>query len=77
MFTKAKLYLLLGAAFVCGLLGIYSRGVHQGVTQAQRDLDAQRLRNLQRKAKVKDDLDASDIARLAELSRKWVRTKDR
>ena len=43
---KLQLYALVGAAFVLGLIGIYSTGVARGQDKIKRKIDEKRLANL-------------------------------
>ena len=74
MFTKAKLYLAAGAAFVLGLLGIYWRGRSAGA-EAERNERMSRRVDAMRKAKdVRDEV--QDDPYFVDRAHQWVRKDD-
>lgn len=75
MFTKAKLYLAAGAAFVLGLLGIYWRGRSEGA-EAERNERMSRRVDAMRKAKdVRDEVQNDPY--FVDRAHRWVRKDDR
>ena len=72
--TRIQLYLLLGAAFILGAVGIYASGVQRGIDRTQRRIDGRRLDNMRTAKDVKDDVEVLDDVDLAARARRWVRT---
>jgi hypothetical protein len=73
MFGKLQLYALIGAAFVLGLLGIYSAGISRGQDKVRRKIDASRISNLQTNKEISDEINSLDDPYLVQSARKWVR----
>jgi len=73
MFGKLQLYALIGAAFVLGLLGIYSAGISRGQDKVRRKIDASRISNLQTNKEISDEINSMDDPYLVQSARKWVR----
>lgn len=70
---KIQLYGLVAAAFILGLLGIYSAGISRGQDKIRRKIDEKRLNNLQTHKDVDDEIDTLNDASLADRANKWVR----
>lgn len=70
---KLQLYALIGAAFVLGLIGIYSTGVARGQDKIKRKIDEKRLSNLNTQKEIKDEVKTLDDTELSERASTWVR----
>ena len=70
---KLQLYALIGAAFVLGLIGIYSTGVARGQDKIRRKIDEQRLSNIKMQKVIDDEIKAMDDTELSERANTWVR----
>lgn len=70
---KLQLYALVGAAFVLGLIGIYSTGVARGQDKIKRKIDEKRLSNLNTQKEIKDEVKTLDDTELSERASTWVR----
>ena len=73
MFGRLQLYALIGAAFMLGLLGIYSAGISRGQDKVRRKIDASRISNLQTNKEISDEINSMDDPYLVQSARKWVR----
>ena len=74
---KLQLYALIGAAFVLGLIGIYSTGVARGQDKIKRKIDEKRLSNLNTQKEIKDEVKTLDDTELSERASTWVRKDNR
>jgi len=74
---KLQLYALIGAAFVLGLIGIYSTGVARGQDKIRRKIDEQRLSNIKMQKVIDDEIKAMDDTELSERANTWVREDKR
>tara|TARA_Y100000287_G_scaffold134266_1_gene109167 strand:- start:4371 stop:4610 length:240 start_codon:yes stop_codon:yes gene_type:complete len=74
---KLQLYALVGAAFVLGLIGIYSTGVARGQDKIKRKIDEKRLSNLNTQKEIKDEVKTLDDTELSERASTWVRKDNR
>ena len=74
---KLQLYALIGAAFVLGLIGIYSTGVARGQDKIRRKIDEQRLSNIKMQKVIDDEIKAMDDTELSERATSWVRKDKR
>lgn len=72
--SRIQLYLLIGAAFILGVLGIYASGVQRGIDRTQRKIDERRLDNMRIAKDVEDDVEILDDVDLAARAKRWVRT---
>jgi len=70
---KLQLYALVGAAFVLGLLGIYSAGVVRGQDKIKRKIDEKRLANVRSQRKITNEIDDLDQDELFHRGTKWMR----
>jgi hypothetical protein len=70
---KLQLYALVGAAFVLGLLGIYSAGVARGTDKVKRKIDEKRLANVRSQRKITDEINDLDEDELYHRATKWMR----
>ena len=74
---KLQLYALVGAAFVLGLIGIYSTGVARGQDKIKRKIDEKRLSNLNTQKEIIDEVKSMDDTELSERASTWVRKDNR
>ena len=74
---KLQLYALVGAAFVLGLIGIYSTGVARGQDKIKRKIDEKRLSNLNTQKEIIDEVKTLDDTELSERASTWVRKDNR
>jgi len=74
---KFQLYALVGAAFVLGLIGIYSTGVARGQDKIKRKIDEKRLSNLKIQKVIDDEIKAMDDTELSDRASTWVRKDKR
>ena len=70
---KLQIYALVGAAFVLGLLGIYSAGVVRGQDKIKRKIDEKRLANVRSQRKITNEIDDLDQDELFHRGTKWMR----
>jgi len=70
---KLQVYALVGAAFVLGLLGIYSAGVARGQDKIKRKIDEKRLANVRSQRKITNEIDDLDQDELFHRGTKWMR----
>jgi len=77
MLPRLQLYALIGAAFVLGLLGIYSAGIARGQDKVKRKMDEDRLNNFKTHKDVTDEINQMDDTSLADRANKWVRKDPR
>jgi len=70
---KLQIYALVGAAFVLGLLGIYSAGVARGQDKIKRKIDEKRLANVRSQRKITNEIDDLDQDELFHRGTKWMR----
>ena len=73
LWTRLQLYLLIGAAFVLGAVGIYASGVHRGVDRTKRRIDERRLENMRTAKEVEDEIETLDDVDLVRRASEWVR----
>lgn len=74
---KLQLYALIGAAFVLGLIGIYSTGVARGQDKIKRKIDEKRLSNIKMQKVIDDEIKSMDDTELSERATSWVRKDNR
>ena len=74
--ARIQLYLLIGAAFILGVVGIYFSGVQRGIDRTKRRIDEQRLDNFRAAMEVEDEIESMDDMHLAERANEWVRESD-
>ena len=71
--ARIQLYLLLGAAFILGAVGIYASGVQRGIDRTKRKIDERRLDNMQTAKEVQDEVEILDDVDLVRRASEWVR----
>lgn len=67
------MYALIGAAFMLGLLGIYSAGIARGQDKVKRKIDEDRLRNIKMQKDIDDEINSLNDDNFANRAREWVR----
>lgn len=72
--SRIQLYLLIGAAFVLGAIGIYASGVQRGIDRQRRQIDRARLDAVNKAKEIEDEVNADPD--LAARARRWVRNDD-
>lgn len=75
LFSRLKLYALLGAAFLLGLVGIYAAGMQNGIARLQNETNRRRLDSIREAKEVEDEIEIMDDVDLATRARDWVRRK--
>lgn len=71
MLSRIQLYLLIGAAFVLGALGIYASGVQRGIDRQRDRLGRARLSKIAEAKEIEDEVRGDpDVAGRAQ---RWVR----
>jgi len=70
---RIQLWLLVCAAFVLGILGIYSAGIARGTDKVKRKMDAKRLDNFKTSKEVTDEISELDDTELSDRAAHWVR----
>ena len=73
MVSRIQLYLLIGAAFLLGAVGIYASGIQRGIDRTQARVDRARLKSMQVAKEVEDEIEILDDVNLADRARQWVR----
>jgi hypothetical protein len=71
--SKLQLYLLIGAAFILGVLGIYSSGIARGQDKIKRKMDQKLIDDMRLAKDVDDEINSMDDDRLSQLANMWVR----
>ena len=77
MLGKLQFYALIGAAFVLGLLGIYSVGVTRGQDKIKRRIDEKRISNMTDQKEISDEVRNLDDTELSDRAAPWVRQDKR
>ena len=74
MLPRVQLYLLIGAAFVLGAVGIYASGVQRGIDRQRSRIDRDRLSKIAEAKEIEDEVRGDpDVASRAQ---RWVRRDD-
>jgi len=74
MLPRVQLYLLIGAAFVLGAVGIYASGVQRGIDRQRSRIDRDRLSKITEAKEIEDEVRSDpDVASRAQ---RWVRRDD-
>lgn len=71
--ARLQMYALIGAAFMLGLLGIYSAGIARGQDKVKRKIDEDRLRNIKMQKDIDDEINSLNDDNFANRAREWVR----
>ena len=72
--ARIQLYLLIGAAFFLGVVGIYASGVQRGIDRQRGQLDRARLDKIGQAKEIKDEINADPD--IVDRARHWVRHDD-
>lgn len=72
--SRIQLYLLIGAAFILGALGIYASGVQRGIDKQRTRIDRTRLDAIGKAKEIEDEVNADPD--LAARAQRWVRNDD-
>ena len=70
---RLQMYGLMAAAFMLGLMGIYSAGVARGQDKIKRKLDARRISVMKSNKEITDEVNALDDTSLADRANEWLR----
>jgi len=70
---KLQMYGLMAAAFMLGLIGIYSAGVARGQDKIKRKIDEKRLANMRSQKEITNEIGELDEDELYHRGTKWVR----
>jgi len=76
LFSRIQLYLLIGAAFLLGAVGIYVNGVQRGIDRTKRKIDERRLDNMHTAKEVQNEVEILDDVDLVRRASEWVRKSD-
>jgi hypothetical protein len=72
--SRIQLYLLIGAAFVLGAVGIYASGVQRGIDRQRGRIDRNRLSKIAEAKEIEDEVRSDpDVVGRAQ---RWVRHDD-
>jgi len=71
--VRIQLYALICAAFVLGVLGIYSSGIARGQDKIKRKLDKKLIDNMRTAKDVDDEISELNDTSLADRANKWLR----
>ena len=71
--ARIQLYALICAAFVLGVLGIYSSGIARGQDKIKRKLDKKLIDNMRTAKDVDDEISELNDTSLADRANKWLR----
>tara|TARA_B100001287_G_scaffold17860_2_gene13285 strand:+ start:6909 stop:7136 length:228 start_codon:yes stop_codon:yes gene_type:complete len=71
--ARLQMYALIGAAFMLGLLGIYSAGIARGQDKVKRKIDEDRLKKMKLQKDVDDEINSLNDDNFADRARNWVR----
>lgn len=72
--TRVKLYLMVGAAFFLGLMGIRAKLLAEGEVRLKAKLDAERVLAAGRAKEIRDEVEAFDRDTLRGRATVWVRS---
>jgi len=76
LFSRIQLYLLIGAAFLLGAVGIYVNGVQRGIDRTRNKINEKRIENYRTATETRKEVEILDDAHLATRAQDWVRNKD-
>ena len=71
--ARLQMYALIGAAFMLGLLGIFSAGIARGQDKVKRKIDEDRLKKMKLQKDVDDEINSLNDDNFADRARNWVR----
>jgi len=71
--ARIQLYLLIGAAFFLGVVGIYASGVQRGIDRTRNKINEKRLDDVRAAKEVEDEIESLGDTSLADRANEWVR----
>ena len=71
--ARIQLYLLIGAAFILGAVGIYASGVQRGIDRTRNKINEKRLDDVRAAKEVEDEIESLGDTSLADRANEWVR----
>ncbi len=71
--ARIQLYALICAAFVLGVIGVYSAGIVRGQDKIKRKLDKKLIDNMRTAKEVDDEISELNDTSLADRANRWVR----
>lgn len=71
--ARIQLYVLICAAFVLGIIGVYSVGIARGQDKIKRKLDKKLIDNMRTAKDVTDEISELNDTSLADRANRWVR----
>lgn len=74
---QVKLYLVVGVAFILGVLGIRAKWMHDGEEKVRRQLADKRLKAIKEAEDVRSEVEALDRDTLRDRATVWVRKSKR
>ena len=75
--ARIQLFALICAAFVLGIIGVYSAGIARGQDKIKRKLDKKLIDNMRTAKEVDDEISELNDTSLADRANKWVRKDNR
>ena len=75
--ARIQLFALICAAFVLGIIGVYSAGIARGQDKIKRKLDKKLIDNMRTAKEVDDEISELNDTSLADRANKWVRKNNR
>jgi len=75
--ARIQLFALICAAFVLGIIGVYSAGIARGQDKIRRKLDKKLIDNMRTAKEVDDEISELNDTSLADRANKWVRKDNR
>lgn len=73
LFSRIQLYLLIGAAFLLGAVGIYVSGVQRGIDRTRNKINEKRLDVVRTAKEVENEVESLGDTSLADRANEWVR----
>lgn len=73
LFSRIQLYLLIGAAFLLGAVGVYVSGVQRGIDRTRNKINEKRLDVVRTAKEVENEVESLDDTNLADRANEWVR----
>ena len=75
--ARIQLYALICAAFVLGIIGVYSSGIARGQDKIKRKLDKKLIENMRTAKEVDDEISELNDTSLSDRANRWVRKDNR
>lgn len=76
MFARLKLYALVAAAFILGVLGMRAFWIKEGAAREAAKRNEKRIDDMRKAKEIEDEVEILDDAGLGERASKWVRQAD-